>query len=185
MLLPGLAYGSSDHWLPLGATLSLRPATLIAVLADVLRSLCDAGFGRCIVVNGHAGNAGPIATVAGDTAIAGILVETVSYWTLVDPTRLAGACAVDRGGIGHAGEVETSIAMALDGHGLLRAGVALVPGFPLTPDGPGGTGVGLARAPRPLEEAPTGVYGDPTAASAELGSLVLDEAATALAGYLA
>lgn len=185
VLLPGLALGSSDHWLPLGATLSLRPATLVAVLGDVIRSLADSGFGRVVIVNGHAGNAGAIATVTGDAALTGIRIESVSYWTLVDAARLAAACAADLGGIGHAGEVETSIALALGG-GLLAAGQPpATPGLALEPGGPGGPGGGLARAPRPLEEAPGGVYGDPTVARPELGELVLDEASTRLAEALA
>lgn len=185
VLLPGLALGSSDHWLPLGATLSLRPTTLIAVLGDVVRSLAESGFRRVVIVNGHAGNAGAIATVTGDAAHVGIRVESVSYWTLVDPGRLAAACAADRGGIGHAGEVETSIALALGGGLLAVDGLPPRPGLALVPGAPGGPGGSLARAPRPLEEAPGGVYGDPTVATAALGALVLDEAAAALAEALA
>lgn len=184
VLLPGLAYGSSDHWLPLGATLSLRPGTLIAVLRDIVRSAIASGFGRIVIVNGHAGNGGPMTTVTGDAELAGIRVECVSYWTLVDAARLADACVADQGGIGHAGEIETSIALALGG-GLLGSGaVPAVPGLPLSPGAPGGPGGGLARAPRPLEEAPDGVYGDPTVARAALGSLVIDEAASVLAEAL-
>jgi creatinine amidohydrolase len=185
VLLPGLALGSSDHWLPLGATLSLRPATLIAVLGDVIRSLADSGFDRVVIVNGHAGNAGAIATVTGDAALTGIRIESVSYWTLVDAARLADACVADQGGIGHAGEVETSIALALGGGLLGPGGLPGEPGLALAPGAPGGPGGGLARAPRPLDEAPGGVYGDPTVARAELGALVLDQAATALAEALA
>lgn len=185
VVLPGLALGSSDHWLPLGATLSLRPLTLVAVLGDVVRSLADCGFGRVVIVNGHAGNAGAIATVTGDAAHDRIRVESVSYWTLVDAGRLAAACAADGGGIGHAGEVETSIALALGGGLLVADGLPATPGLALVPGGPGGPGGGLARAPRPLEEAPDGVYGDPTVASEALGELVLDAAATALAEALA
>lgn len=185
VLLPGLAYGSSDHWLPLGATLSLRPATLIAVLGDVVRSLAAAGFARVVIVNGHAGNAGAIATVTGDAAHAGIRVESVSYWTLVDAARLAAACVADGGGIGHAGEVETSIALALGGDLMAGEDLPTRAGLVLGVGAPGGPAGGLARAPRPLEEAPDGVYGDPTVATASLGALVLEEAAAALAEALA
>ena len=184
VLLPGLAFGSSDHWLPLGATLSLRPATLIAVLGDVVRSLAAGGFQRVVIVNGHAGNSGPMATVTGDAALAGIRIESVSYWTLIDAARLAAACTADSGGIGHAGEIETSIALALGGGLIGPGGMPAEPGLILVAGGPGGPGGGLARAPRPLEEAPSGVYGDPTVARAELGTLVLDAASAALAEAL-
>lgn len=181
VLLPGLAFGSSDHWLPLGSTISLRPATLMTVLADVVRSLAASGFDRVIIVNGHAGNAEAIATLAGNASLSGIRVEAVSYWMLVDAGRLADGCAVDEGGIGHAGEVETSIALALGGGLIGPGGLPTEAGMPLVPGGPGGPGGVAGRSPRPLEEAPSGVYGDPTIATAELGELVLAEASAALA----
>jgi creatinine amidohydrolase/Fe(II)-dependent formamide hydrolase-like protein len=42
----------------------------------------------------------------------------------------------------------------------------------------------FARAPRPAQEAPGGVYGDPRPATAELGAFVIANAAAALARHL-
>jgi creatinine amidohydrolase len=186
VLLPGLAFGASDHWLPLGATLSLRPATLLAVLLDVVRSVERSGFQRLVAVNGHAGNVGPLAAALGDTQSAAELqVEVVSYWTLVDQRRLAEACRSDGGGIGHAGEIETSIALALDTGLAVADRLPAPPGRRLRPGEPGGPPAGgIVRSPRPLVESPTGVYGDPTHARPELGELVLSEASEALARHL-
>lgn len=184
VMIPGQPFGSSDHWLPLGATISLRPSTLIEVIHDVARSLEASGFSRLVIVNGHAGNAGPIATVVGDARYAHFSVEAVSYWMLVDGQRLAEACHADQGGIGHGGEIETSIALELGGGLVHEDRLPAPPGFPLRPGGPGGPGVVVARAPRPLEESPSGIYGDPRPARRELGQLVLDEAAHKLATYL-
>jgi len=184
VVLPGLPVGASEHWLDLGATLSLRPVTLLAVMADMIRSVERCGFGRLIVVNGHVGNIGPMTAAIGDADSFGIAVEVVSYWQLVDSERLAAACRADQGGIGHAGEVETSIGLALDGL-VVDARMPAPAGRPLGPGDPGGPpGGGTVRLPRPLTDAPDGVFGDPSRARRELGELVLTEASAALAGVI-
>lgn len=182
VLLPGLALGASDHWLELGATLSLRPATLAAVIADVARSVAECGFGQLVIVNGHAGNIGP-----GTAAVAAcddhrLTVEFASYWALVDGAELAARCVVDDGGIGHAGEVETAIAMHL-GDGLFQGPMPEGAGRPLD-GGPGSRAAPFVRALRPRDEAPDGVYGDPRPASVQLGAFVVERAADALARHL-
>jgi creatinine amidohydrolase len=186
VLLPGLAFGASDHWLDLGATLSLRPATLLALLLDVVRSVERSGFRRLVAVNGHAGNIGPLAAALGDTQSAAELrVDVVSYWTLVDQRLLAEESRSDGGGIGHAGEMETSIALALDAGLAVTERLPAPPGRPLRPGEPGGPPAGgIVRSPRPLVESPSGVYGDPTHARPQLGELVLSEASAALARHL-
>jgi creatinine amidohydrolase len=182
--LPGLAFGTSEHWLPLGATLSLRPATLLAVVLDVIRSLEQDRFGRLLIVNGHAGNIGVLTAALGDSTRGAMVLDVVSYWTLVDGARLAAACRADGGGIGHAGEIETSIGLALDA-GLVRHDrLPPPPGRPLRPGEPGGPSGGITPSPRPLIEAPGGVYGDPRPAVAALGELVLGEASAALVAHL-
>src|SRR5690348_15939605 len=75
ILHPGLAIGASEHWLELGATLSLRPATLLAVATDVIRSVTRCGFARLVIVNGHAGNIGAMKSAIGDAASFDITVE--------------------------------------------------------------------------------------------------------------
>lgn len=183
VVLPGLPLGSSDHWLPLGATLSLRPQTLEALVSDVIRSVAAAGFRYLLIVNGHAGNVGPILSALGATSQSSPAVELVSYWNLVSSEELAAACTADNGGIGHAGEVETSIGLYL-GDGLVAGDWAgTSPGASLGGDRPGSRKTVFLRAPRPLEESPTGVYGDPRLARAELGKLVIEGAAAALVDH--
>ena len=177
--LPGLPIGASRHWLPLGATLALSAATVGRIVVEVAASVAAAGFSRLLIVNGHGGNEAPV--LAGlDELGPEPVVELVSYWTLVDPERLAAACTVDGGRIGHAGEVETSIALHL-GDLAVDERLPAEPGKPLARQG----ATGGARIPRPLEESPSGVYGDPSVADPELGRLVIEEAAAGLARRLA
>jgi creatinine amidohydrolase len=182
VLLPTLTFGASDHWLALGATLSLRAATMSAVITDVVRSVGDSGFTRLVIVNGHAGNVGPGLAAVGALDDGRLAVEFVSYWTLVDPGELAARCRADDGGIGHAGEVETSIAMHI-GEEVFRGPMPASPGLALD-GGPGSRVAPFARALRAAEEAPHGIYGDPRPATADLGAFVIDTAATALARHL-
>src|SRR5919106_486111 len=51
-----LPVGSTQHHMAFPGTMTLRPKTLLAVLVDLLRSLAQHGFERCLVINGHGGN---------------------------------------------------------------------------------------------------------------------------------
>jgi creatinine amidohydrolase len=181
VIVPGLPFGTSAHWLPLGGTLSLQARTLLAVLDDVLASIATAGFTNAIVVNGHAGNIGPMLAAASSLRATTLSVEVISYWHLLPADELAARCAVDDGGVGHAGEFETSIAEHL-GEPLVRSDVPRPAGSPLG-SGPGSRHAVFARTPRPLGEAPGGVYGDPRPATAALGEFALDRAAAVLAQH--
>ncbi|MEI6625310.1 MAG: creatininase family protein [Thermoleophilia bacterium] len=180
-LLPGLPFGSSDHWLPLGATWSLSPTTLVSLVGDVARSAAAAGFRRLTIVNGHAGNIGPAVTAVGGLVADTTVVEFLSYWTLVDPERIKALSPSDGGGVGHAGEVETSIALYLGGLAVDERLPA--PAGKEVSEGPGSSDP-IIRAPRPLTEAPSGVYGNPTTATRELGELMIETAADRLAAHL-
>ena len=180
-LLPGLPFGSSDHWLPLGATWSLSPTTLVSLVSDVARSAAAAGFQQLTIVNGHAGNIGPAVTAVGGLVADTTVVEFLSYWTLVDPERIKALSPSDGGGVGHAGEVETSIALYLGGLAVDERLPA--PAGKELSEGPGSSDP-IIRAPRPLIEAPSGVYGNPTTATRELGELMIETAADRLASHL-
>jgi creatinine amidohydrolase len=55
-VLPCVPYGVSHNHIDFQGTLTLQPETLIAVVVDVIRSLCGHGFRRVLIVNGHGGN---------------------------------------------------------------------------------------------------------------------------------
>jgi len=105
VLAPALPFGASDHHLEFGGTLSLTPETLLAVLADLARSVAAQGGRRMVVVNGHGGNVGVCRSFAGLAATRyGLSVAYLDYW------RLAGA---DPRVPGHAGEFETALMLAV------------------------------------------------------------------------
>ncbi|CAK6701567.1 creatininase family protein [Synechococcus sp. CCY9201] len=56
LVTPTQAFGMAEHHLDFAGTISLQPATLLAVLHDVVLSLARHGFERIFVINGHGGN---------------------------------------------------------------------------------------------------------------------------------
>ena len=56
LVTPAQAYGMAEHHLGFAGTMSLQPATLMAVMHDLVLSLATHGFERIFVVNGHGGN---------------------------------------------------------------------------------------------------------------------------------
>ena len=171
VLLPTLPFGSSDHHLPFGGTLSLTAETFVAVLRDLLRSIASAGFRRVLVVNGHGGNVELCAVAVRQAALEhGLLAATASYWELFDPEPGIGPVP------GHAGAFETSLMLTLDGPGLRMDRARSSPG-PADHGGPRGIVLeepgGWARI--------DGFTDDPRAASAEVGERALAAAASALA----
>ena len=55
-----LAIGVSEHWMDHKGTLTLRPEVFGEVLYDVADSMRRHGIENILIVNGHAGNSGPV-----------------------------------------------------------------------------------------------------------------------------
>ena len=162
---PALAIGCSPEHLDFAGTLSLAPATLAAVLGDVVASLARHGFQRVVVFSAHGGNdaalgeAEPLlrarAAPARLTVVRGI-DRIGKVWQAASAREGVGPAASGH----HAGEFETSIMAAL------RPDLVRWSELRLGKDG---------DVPEPQRlfypslrpHAPEGVLGDPRAASAE------------------
>lgn len=107
-----LAVGISEHWMDHKGTLTTRPEIFTELLYDVCDSMRRAGLRHILVVNGHAGNAGPVKQRLDDLrGRLGIDVEFCSYWEAYTPEIVkqwmeSGNCPA------HASEFETSFALA-------------------------------------------------------------------------
>ena len=113
LVMPTLAVGISPHHMTFPGSLTLRVETLVRVLGDVCDSIVHQGFRRILFVNGHGGNADTLRAAAlENTHRLCCLVRAVSWWDLV-PEVFASVCEGPVKGIGHAGEAEASLLLAL------------------------------------------------------------------------
>ena len=111
---PGLPFGSSDHHLFFGATLSLRTETYYRVLTDLVRSLVTDGFRRIFLLNGHGGNHELAQLAARDVALElPARVAAGSYWTIAWDALVEAKAHLGCRLPGHAGIFETSMMLAL------------------------------------------------------------------------
>jgi creatinine amidohydrolase len=117
LVVKGLMAGISEHHMNHPGTLSLRPATFLAVLEDMIDSMVRGGFRHILVLNGHGGNMEPCRAVWDQfLRRCRVNLHFLSYWDLLteDDARdlLRGGHRLPEDLPGHAQEFETSIALA-------------------------------------------------------------------------
>ena len=184
LVLPTMPYGLALHHLRFPGTISLQPETYVAVIADILRCVVRHGFRKIAVITGHGGN-----TPALDLAMEKIVAEFAGQ----HPVRLAffrmhndptfAALSRDiwkdepsegQPGI-HASRWETSETLA-DRPELVRR-EKMVRATHTRPDIP-------EWVWQTEEITPTGAFGDPSQARAELGERCWAAWAEAVAQFL-
>lgn len=171
ILCPPIAYGLSEHHMAFPGTLTLRPATFVGLVLEVVESLAHWGVQRVLVVNGHGGNIDALRLVARTARRDhGSLVAAV-MWAVLAADEIA--ARVGSPTYGHACEVETSVAMVLAPDSLRPERIG-EPGPRATPDP-------LVLPQRAVVDRATwlhewtedGALGDPRLASEELGEAVV------------
>ena len=180
LVLPTIHWGLSPYWMPFAGTITLRPETTLALISDIGRSVAAHGFRRMVIINGHGGNGGIIGVAATQLADHGIRAIALSYWALLG-TELGSITPADHGHIGHAGQTETSIQLHLQPDRVDPVYATFTGWADLSLQADELLTAGAYKAPLPLVESPTGVYGDLTQARAELGAKIIDLAAERLA----
>jgi creatinine amidohydrolase len=179
--LPPIWWGTSPHHKGYPGTISLRLETFHHLLTDIFSSLTAHGFYRFLVLNGHGGNAGILTASTADLSeTLGVSIPTYSYWQSIKNV-LVEIGESEIGGMGHACEMETSLALHLRPELVdlkaisrdmpdLRVALSCIdfrqPGF-----------LGI-----PLDfrrDSKSGVMGDPTLATAEKGEKIFTAALAA------
>jgi creatinine amidohydrolase len=167
-LLPAVPYGNSQEHQDFMGTIWLQPSTLAQVVKDICRALKHHGFRKIVILNGHGGN--------------WTLKPTMREINLDDPEMMvimSGPSTIGANPVGqmtelHSGEIETSRFMAA---------------FPELVKGRGKDFqpqvgreyldyVGMRAV------TPTGVWGQPSKASAEKGKVIADEAVRVIVAYV-
>jgi creatinine amidohydrolase len=170
LLLPAVAYGETSNNAGFPGTVSLSFDTVRSIALDVCTALVRHGARSLIVVNGDFGNQAPLKLAAREAR------ERMKLPVLVvDYPGLAGiaaqVCETAPAGPGfyHADEVETSMMLSVEPHSVqMQRAVVEYPTFPPTYPA---TFAGLETI------STSGVFGDPRAATAGKGSLLLDRLA--------
>jgi creatinine amidohydrolase len=107
----GVMAGISEHHMRHIGTLTLTPATFLAVLGDLIDSLVRAGFRHVLVLNGHGGNIVPCRAVW-DQMLRRFQVnlQFLPYWEVLDneDAKILESQSIP----GHAQEYETAFALA-------------------------------------------------------------------------
>lgn len=115
LFLPTQAVGYSPEHTAFAGTLTLPPATVIAVWTGLGECVARAGLKKLLLLNSHGGQVGLMDVVARELRMrCGLIVYSCSWWNL--PLGAAGeqfSAQEHRFGV-HAGEIETSMMLALD-----------------------------------------------------------------------
>lgn len=169
LCLPTQWLGYSFHHMNFGGSLTATSQTHIHMIVETVDSIVRAGFTRVLILNGHGGNQADLKVAQQmlkekhDSAC----VLGASWWE-VAAEGLGQIKEAGPTGSGHAGEMETSLMLALRPD--------LVRTDRLQADGrrpASGHGSTVQRFRRIDEQTDRGVYGDPTAGSAEKGEKML------------
>lgn len=93
-VFPALPYGLSPYFLAFPGSVSLRAATYLAVVREILESLAGHGFRRVLMVNGHGGN-DPVRALAAEWMAdrPGVRVRVHNWWNA--PAVWAAVQAID------------------------------------------------------------------------------------------
>jgi creatinine amidohydrolase len=176
-VLPPLSYGMSESYRDFPFTVSLRPETETAIISDILNSIYREGIRKVCIINGHDGNIPSIeiATRMVKAAHPEMMIVSLDAWWNTVGHLLPPDFFEVWNGLGHGGEGELSIALAL---------------FPELCEPEHARGV-VPRLPRSMdikwtftELTDCGATGDPTRATRAKGIVMKETLVETIAGVL-
>ena len=181
VVAPAVPYGLSGdhHGFPGIPYLSI--ATFTGVIQDLAKSLVAGGFSSVVFVNGHYSNVMAISAAiseVGDQIPGDALVFGFNYWDTLEPEQLAEYISPATGL--HANVGETSATLAVDPDLVdMDSAVREFPEFPIPPTPSMVSSFFFTRSGMTRSVLDSGVWGDPTVATAEKGEVFLDQIAAA------
>ena len=154
LILPMIWTGYSPVHMSHPGTITLKYQTFIEVLTQVAASVYAHGFKKILFLNGHAGNSSVIAGMRSKLAAEeGVSCLGYNYWDLpLVLDEMKKVSQTDKGFLGHASEIETSLQLYLQPELVDKAAATWV----------------------------SGVWGDPSSGTSEKGASIIDTAVKAL-----
>jgi creatinine amidohydrolase len=158
LVLPPIWMGYSPHHMPYRGAITLKHHTFVEVLTQVVACVHAHGFKKILILNGHGGNSGIVNSLRIKLAYEdGMPTVVHTYWEMPSVIEeMKKVSQTDKGDIGHAGEMETSLQL------YLQADLVDIASAVKVPD----------------------IAGDPTTASREKGEYIVNAAVTALVKIL-
>lgn len=170
IVVPGVPFGTSIHYNQYPLSITLRFETVIAIAEDVFESLINSGIKHIVILNGHDGNIPALEIAARkvkERHKEAVIVLIPAWWEITG-AKMAEDFQVWNG-LGHGGEGETSITMAVRPDLVnLKDAVAQIPNDVIRL-------CDFSTIIWDIKEiTETGATGDPTKATKEKGEKMLD-----------
>ncbi|MFN4118590.1 creatininase family protein [Acidovorax sp.] len=189
LFLPPQNVGLSPEHIRYPGTLTLSPATVIALWTEIGECVARAGIKKLLLLNGHGGQVSVMDIVARELRTrCGLLVYSASWFSLPLPDSVAGQFSAEEHRFGiHAGEIETSMMLHL-APGTVRMEHAQ--NFRSTSQYRSeryailGNGKSAKLGWQMQDYHPAGAVGNAAAATAEKGRAVVEAASAQLAALL-
>lgn len=193
LLAPTVNVGYSKWFKPFPGTISFEHDTLTRVLLDCCRCLFDHGISRFVFLNAHKGNNCCVEDTARSMiSEKQIKIGMLSIWKLANDL-IQGKGLIDEGRFTHAGEIMTSVVMAVRPETVktekIKADKAKSPeGSPFKVKNSLGETDFMGSVQTVFQDirkvTDTGILGDPQTASAEKGRQIMDMIVSYSKAYL-
>ena len=177
LLMPQIPYGFEDHHMDFPGTISIGVENLFNFVLDVTKSIAHHRFEKILIADGHGSNMPILDLVARRTILETKALCGVFMWTdLVRDIASEIRESAPRGGMAHAGELETSVYLCLAQEKVRMEKAQADLNLPASQY----TwldlmeGCPLSLMDRWSRFSKTGVVGDPTLASRDKGKKVVD-----------
>ncbi len=177
LCIPALPFGMSRHYSKFPVSITLSTETLIRVLKETLESLNQHGIRRLLIINGHDGNISAIEAATREYRVdhPEMKIAVLEAWWVTSAELLPKGTFEAWGGLGHAGEGETSIMLKINPE---LVNMSKAKGhIPNLPDH-------IQMKWLFHEITPYGVTGDPTKATTEKGALMWDALVECLVNFV-
>ncbi len=182
LVLPMVWTGLSEHHMSFGGTITLSLPTFTALVEDICRSILRHGFTRIVLLNGHGGNENALRNIT-DELTPKLRVPLVQFTYWYAASEAIGEILETQPGLTHACEAETSLMLAL------RPELVATDRIPLAKSNRTSgieefVGSGIYRWRAIGTRSGSGALGNPEAATAEKGELLLAAISRSLAEKL-
>jgi creatinine amidohydrolase len=177
LVLPALPYGMSAHYSSFPVAVTLSTETLMRILREIFSSLLGHGITKLLIVNGHDGNTPAIEASTREfrTEHPEMRIAVLESWWVTAGELLPEGTFEVWDGLGHGGEGETSIMLAVAPELVeMERAKGVVPDLP----------VHVQVKWRFDEITPYAVTGDPTKATPEKGRLMRDALVDLLVDFI-